>query len=239
MQMPARTPLPWQGALFRITYRTDGPESRLQLRSGEIVGLAGLVGAGRTTFARAISGSTLPSASVDIEYEGQTLRFSSPREAMRHGVVYITEDRKRDGLFAELDVVANTTASALPGLCFGPFRNARRERAAAAGMLERLQLVASSLGAPVVKLSGGNQQKVLIGRALLTMPRLLVCDEPTRGVDVGAKAEIHEILRTLARSGVAVLVVSSEVRRTAGACPPHRGDARTPLCRRNARRPSR
>jgi ABC-type sugar transport system ATPase subunit len=199
------------GSLFRITYRTDGPDGRLDLRGGEIVGLAGLVGAGRTTFARALSGSTLSTASAAIEHDGRTLQFSSPREAMRHGVVYITEDRKRDGLFSGLDVVANATASALPGLGFGPFRNARREHAAAAGMLERLQLVASSLGQPVVKLSGGNQQKVLIGRALLTMPRLLICDEPTRGVDVGAKAEIHEILRELARNGVAVLVVSSEI----------------------------
>ncbi len=199
------------GSLFDITYRTAGPESRLALRGGEIVGLAGLVGAGRTTFARALSGNALSSASVDIGHEGRTLHFSSPREAMGHGVVYITEDRKRDGIFAELDIVANATASALPSLGLGPLRNSRKEQAVSSNILQRLHLVASSLSAPIVKLSGGNQQKVLIGRALLTKPTILVCDEPTRGVDIGAKAEIHEILRGLARSGVAVLVVSSEI----------------------------
>lgn len=199
------------GSSFNITYRADGAESSIELRGGEIVGVAGLVGAGRTTFARTLTGSAPRTASVDIDHDGRTFRFSSPREAMRAGVVYLTEDRKRDGLFAELDIIANATASALPGLGFGPFRNSRRERAVSSDILQRLRLVASSLGAPVVDLSGGNQQKVLIGRALLTNPKLLVCDEPTRGVDIGAKAEIHAILRTLAYSGVAVLVVSSEI----------------------------
>jgi len=198
------------GPAFRITYRTGGQESGIELRGGEILGLAGLVGSGRTTFARALSGSALRGASVELAHGGAALHFSSPRDAMRHGVLYLTEDRKRDGIFAQLDIVANATASALPGFGFGPFRDARKERAAASDILRRLRLVASSLGAPIVKLSGGNQQKVVIARTLLARPKLLVCDEPTRGVDVGAKAEIHEILRELARQGVAVLVVSSE-----------------------------
>lgn len=199
------------GPPFDIAYRTDEHETRVSLNGGEIVGLAGLVGAGRTRFARALTGSTPRGASVTVDHDGRTWRFSSPRQAMRQGFVYLTEDRKRDGLFAELDVIANATASTLPRFRLGPFRNGRRERAAATEMLHRLHLVASGLDVPVVKLSGGNQQKVLIGRALLTAPKLLVCDEPTRGVDVGAKAEIHEILRDLARRGVAVLVVSSEI----------------------------
>lgn len=199
------------GARFDISYRTDRPEARLALRGGEIVGLAGLVGAGRTTFAKALCGNALSTASVELAHEGRTLHFSSPREAMRFGVVYITEDRKRDGNFAELDIVANATASALSNLGVGPFRNSRRELTESSSILQRLHLVASSLDAPMTKLSGGNQQKVLIGRALLTEPSILVCDEPTRGVDIGAKGEIHEILRGLARSGVAILVISSEI----------------------------
>ncbi|MGE0239497.1 MAG: sugar ABC transporter ATP-binding protein, partial [Parvibaculaceae bacterium] len=199
------------GASYRITYRTDKAESRLDLPAGEIVGIAGLVGAGRTTFARALTGSGLPTASAMIEHDGSVLRFSSPRAAISRGVVYITEDRKRDGIFGELGIVANATALALPSLASGPFRAPRRERQAAADMLSRLRLVASSLDVPIVTLSGGNQQKVLIGRALLSAPQILVCDEPTRGVDVGAKAEIHDILHDLADKGVAIIVISSEI----------------------------
>jgi ABC-type sugar transport system ATPase subunit len=199
------------GSTFRITYRTDKGESGLALQAGEILGLAGLVGAGRTTFARALSGNRRDTAAVEVEYDGCPLDLSSPAEAIAHGIVYLTEDRKRDGMFSGLDIIANATAASLPALRMGPFRDARKERKLARHMLERLQLVASSLDAPVVKLSGGNQQKVLIARALLTAPKMLVCDEPTRGVDVGAKAEIHQMLRQLASSGVAILVISSEI----------------------------
>ncbi|MGE0240014.1 MAG: sugar ABC transporter ATP-binding protein [Parvibaculaceae bacterium] len=196
---------------FQITYRADGVESGLTLRAGEILGLAGLVGAGRTTFARALGGTRRATASVTVEHAGRTLAIASPAEAIGHGIVYLTEDRKRDGIFSGLDIIANATAAALPALRRGPFRAARRERQLASDMLQRLQLVAASLDKPIVKLSGGNQQKVLIARALLTAPKLLVCDEPTRGVDVGAKAEIHQMLRRLASTGVAVLVISSEI----------------------------
>jgi ABC-type sugar transport system ATPase subunit len=199
------------GPTFAVTYRTGGRPGRLRVSGGEIVGLAGLVGAGRTTFARALAGNGSTTASVAIEVDGQAVRVGSPREAMREGIVYLTEDRKRDGIFARLDIVANATAAALPRMSTGPLRNARRERRRSSEILGRLRLVAASLNDPIVKLSGGNQQKVVIGRALLTEPRLLVCDEPTRGVDVGAKAEIHQILRELARGGVAILVVSSEI----------------------------
>jgi len=196
---------------FRITYHADGEESGLAVQGGEIVGLAGLVGSGRTTFARALGGSRHDTAAVDIDFDGRMLNISSPAEAISHGIVYLTEDRKRDGLFSGLDIIANATAAALPALRRGPFRDARQERKRAGDMLERLQLVAASLDAPVVKLSGGNQQKVLIARALLTAPKMLVCDEPTRGVDVGAKAEIHQMLRRLASTGVAILVISSVI----------------------------
>lgn len=208
---PDETDAPLDGTTFAVTYRTGGPTGQLQLRGGEIVGLAGLVGAGRTTFARALAGNGSASATVDIEIDGEPVRVGSPRGAMRKGIVYLTEDRKRDGIFAGLDIVANATAAALPGIGFGPVRNVGRERKLAGEILQRLRLVASSLSEPVAKLSGGNQQKVVLGRALLTQPRLLICDEPTRGVDIGAKAEIHQILRDLARGGVAILVISSEI----------------------------
>jgi ABC-type sugar transport system ATPase subunit len=196
---------------FRITYRADGVESGLTVREGEILGLAGLVGSGRTTFARALSGIRRADATVTVHYEGKTLPVASPTDAIGHGIVYLTEDRKRVGLFSGLDIIANATAASLPAMRHGLFRDARRERTLASNMLQRLQLVAASLAAPIVKLSGGNQQKVLIARALLTAPKMLVCDEPTRGVDVGAKAEIHQMLRHLASTGVAILLISSEI----------------------------
>lgn len=196
---------------FHITYRADGEESGVVLRQGEILGLAGLVGSGRTTFARALCGTHRATALVTVEHDGRKLSLTSPAEAIKQGIVYLTEDRKRDGLFSGLDVIANATSAALPAFRRGPFRDAGQERRRAGGMLERLQLVAASLDTPIVKLSGGNQQKVMIARALLTAPKLLVCDEPTRGVDIGAKAEIHKMLRDLAASGVAILVISSEI----------------------------
>ena len=130
---------------------------------------------------------------------------------MRAGVTYLTEDRKRDGLFANLDIVANTSAASLPLVSKAGLRHPRRERRIVGDILKRLRLKARDLDMTVGQLSGGNQQKVIFGRALLRRPRLLICDEPTRGVDVGAKGEVHKILLELAQQGVAVLVISSEI----------------------------
>jgi len=198
-----------------VDYSAGGIKSRITLRAGEITGLAGLVGAGRTTFAKALAGHGSATASVEMSVELTGAAGAEHRSAARRpsmdGIVYLTEDRKHDGVFASLDIISNATASVLPSLGIGPFRRRRRERAVSSAMLERLQLVASSLDTSIVKLSGGNQQKVLIARALLSEPRILVCDEPTRGVDIGAKAEIHTVLRDLAKTGVTVLVISSEI----------------------------
>nr|WP_255561794.1 sugar ABC transporter ATP-binding protein [Pseudohoeflea sp. DP4N28-3] len=196
---------------YTIEYKSSGDPQTIRIRCGEIVGIAGLVGAGRTGFARSLAGLSGRNGAVRIERDGKTLSLKSPRQAMREGVVYLTEDRKRDGIFSGLDLVANATAAALPDLAQGGIRNRRAERDRAASMLERLHLVAASLSLPISKLSGGNQQKVVMARALLTHPKLLICDEPTRGVDVGGKAEIHDILRGLAAQGTAVLVISSEI----------------------------
>lgn len=134
-----------------------------------------------------------------------------PRQAMRAGIVYLTEDRKRDGIFADLDIVENAVASSLDRFARFGLRNPGRERASATRILESLKLVAGRLDMAVARLSGGNQQKVVLARALLTEPELLIVDEPTRGVDVGAKAEIHDLLHTLAARGVTILVISSEI----------------------------
>ncbi|HEV7276822.1 MAG TPA: sugar ABC transporter ATP-binding protein [Devosiaceae bacterium] len=208
---PRQAPPPSSAESFDITYSPGETPQSLQLRRGEIVGLAGLVGAGRTTFARALAGLGSPEAQVVVRMGGQELRTRSPRAAMRSGVVYLTEDRKRDGIFSGLDIIDNATASVLPELGQWGFRRRRGERERSRAILERLRLVAASLGTPISKLSGGNQQKVVFGRALLAAPQLLICDEPTRGVDVGAKAEIHDILRELAAAGTSVLVISSEI----------------------------
>lgn len=196
---------------FSIRYSTDRGDSSLDLSGGEIVGIAGLVGAGRTTFARALAGLGSQSARASILHNGAKLRNDAPRRAIASGMIYITEDRKKDGLFAALDIVANTTPAVLRRLGIGPLRSPAREAEQASALLKRLRLVAGSLRGAVTDLSGGNQQKVLIGRALMTRPSLIICDEPTRGVDVGAKQEIHAILRELAMRGAAVLVISSEI----------------------------
>ncbi len=201
-----------------IRYRQRDRDRTIEVRPGEIVGLAGLVGAGRTTLARAIAGLPAPGIDVDVSLDSREHRFSSPRQAMAAGIAYVTEDRKRDGLFANLDIVANTSAAALAQFANAGFRRPAIERQRSAVLLARLKLVAKSLDMPVAQLSGGNQQKVVFARAMLRRPRLLLCDEPTRGVDVGAKAEIHGLLRELAASGVALIVIASEIDELLGLC---------------------
>ena len=200
--------------LLRMAWRDDGRSSEFTVQPGEIVGLAGLVGSGRSAIAQTLVGLGPPSMarSARIEMAGQPVSLPSPRAARRQRVIYLTEDRKRAGVFADLSVLVNTTAASLEHFSPGGLIASRRERREARTILERLRLVARSLNAPARQLSGGNQQKLLIGRALLSAPRLLVCDEPTRGVDVGAKQEIYSILAEIAGRGVGVLLISSELK---------------------------
>ncbi len=213
--VPLRAALPAPAAdapRLTITYRGGPGRGVVDLRGGEIVGLAGLVGSGRTRLARTIGGLMRGAeASVDPG-DGRAAPIRSPAEALRHGIVYLTEDRKRDGLFLGLPVLHNATAATLGRFTRAGFLQRRAERRAAGSVLEQLRLVARSVDAPVRELSGGNQQKVIFGRALLCRPRLLICDEPTRGVDVGARDEIYRTLLDLAASGVAILLVSSELK---------------------------
>jgi rhamnose transport system ATP-binding protein len=183
----------------------------LQVRRGQIVGLAGLVGSGRTRLARSFAGLDRE-AEVRVDFDGHGVNIRSPRDALNLGIVYLTEDRKRDGLFIDLSVLHNATAARLGAFTRAGLIDGGAERRAAAGVFERLNLVARSLGVPVRELSGGNQQKVMFGRALLCEPRLLICDEPTRGVDVGARDEIYETLIRLAAAGVPIVLISSDLK---------------------------
>src|SRR5206468_6172633 len=204
-----RVPLPAPaGAPPLLEARLTGNPPRLEVRGGEILGFAGLVGAGRSRLGRSLAGLD----PIDLRLDGRPVRLRSPADALAHGIVYLTEDRKREGVFANLSVLVNTTAAALPSLSRLGVLSAARERTAAQAILAQLRLVARSLGAPVRELSGGNQQKVIFGRALLARPRVLVCDEPTRGIDVGAKDEIYELLVDLARQGAAIILISSEMK---------------------------
>jgi len=174
--------------------------------------MAGFVGAGRTRLARALIGASGPDDAVEVTIGGQGRRIRSPAKAIAQGILYVTEDRKREGLFANLPALANTTAAALPMLSRAGVLRGRAERERAGAILAELRLVAHSLDVPVSELSGGNQQKVVLGRALLRAPKVLICDEPTRGVDVGAKDELYGILIRLAAAGVGIIVISSEVK---------------------------
>jgi len=197
--------------VLEATIRSAGRVSTFTLRAGEILGVAGLVGAGRTRLARSLSRLGAPSGTT-VTLAGRAVRIRSPRAALARGIVYLTEDRKRDGLFANLDILANTTAAALPGVSRWGVIDGRAERRLGAEVLDRLRLIGRGLDDPVRELSGGNQQKVLIGRALLCQPKVLICDEPTRGIDVGAKDEIYRILIDLAARGVGIVFISSEIK---------------------------
>ena len=197
--------------LLEVTYRSERGHSTFALRHGEILGLAGFVGAGRSHLARALVGLG-DAGEVDIAIMGQPQHFRAPADAIEEGLLYVTEDRKREGLFANLSVLANTTAAALPMFSHAGLLRAQAEREHAGATLQSLRLIAQSLDIPVSELSGGNQQKVVLGRALMRTPKVLVCDEPTRGVDVGAKDEIYGILTRLAADGVGIIIISSEVK---------------------------
>jgi ABC-type sugar transport system ATPase subunit len=182
----------------------------LTVRAGEIVGMAGLVGAGRSEVARLIFGADAPDAG-EVRVGGRPARFRSPADAIRAGVAMVPEDRKQLALFAAKPVRWNVSMAALPGLARAGVVDRGRERALAADYVARLRVKTPGVEAPVGQLSGGNQQKTVLARWLAVRPRLLILDEPTHGVDVGAKAEIYALVRALARDGLAILLISSEL----------------------------
>jgi galactofuranose transport system ATP-binding protein len=180
------------------------------VRRGEIVGFAGLLGAGRTETARLVFGADR-ARSGTMTLEGQTLAPREPIEAIRRGVGFSSEDRKLEGIIPDMSVAENLTLALLPQLTRAGVVDASRQRAVVAKFVADLGVKCSSLDQPIRELSGGNQQKVLLARWLAMNPKLLILDEPTRGIDVGAKAEIQEIIKRLAEQGLGVLMISSEL----------------------------
>lgn len=180
-----------------------------EVRGGEIVGLAGLAGAGRTETALALFGAR-PRGTGEIRLAGRRVEVGSPAEAIEAGLGYVSEDRKEAGLFLDLSVRRNVSAARLARFGGWLFRDGA-ERATAEDFAAKLRIACRDVEQDTAHLSGGNQQKVLLARWLLANPRVLIVDEPTRGVDVGGKAEVHQILRAYAAQGHAVLVISSEL----------------------------
>ena len=179
------------------------------VRRGEIVGLAGLIGAGRTSVALALLGAIRSDG--DVRLEGRPLRARRPREAMAQGVAYVTEDRAHQGIFPLLSACTNTTITRLDSFApLGVIRPAR-EQDAAARTATTVGLDRARLPQAASTLSGGNQQKVLVARNLIAPPRLLILDEPTRGIDIGAKREIYEVMNRLTADGMGILMISSEL----------------------------
>ena len=180
------------------------------VRQGEVLGITGLMGAGRTELVSAVFGLA-PADAGEIRVAGNVVRIRSPADAMRHGIGMVTEDRRGFGLVPRMSVKHNITLASLAGCCAGPVIRHRRETAVCEDAVRTFSIKAAGAGQAVDQLSGGNQQKVVIARSLLRGPSVLILDEPTRGIDVGAKAEVHALVRQLAREGKAVVLVSSEM----------------------------
>ena len=187
----------------------------LDIRAGEIVGMAGLVGAGRTELARILFGIT-PADSGEIILKGERIRINSPREAIARGIAYVPEDRRRHGVILEMSIAQNITLAIHPEFFPGTWLRFAAENHLAKEFIRDLGIKAYGPDAPGGSLSGGNQQKVSVARWLATRPKLLILDEPTQGVDVGAKSEIHKIIRRLAKEGLAVLMISSDLTEVLG-----------------------
>ena len=180
------------------------------VRAGEIVGLAGLVGSGRTEVVRAIFGAD-PFDRGDVLIDGRPVAIRSPRDAIRHGLGLVPEDRKAQGLVLGLAVRENVSLASLGGLVRFGFVRLGAEKRRAEEFVRALRIRTPGLEQKVINLSGGNQQKVVIAKWLALRPKMLIVDEPTRGIDIGAKAEVHHLMNDLARQGVAILMISSEL----------------------------
>ncbi len=185
-------------------------DATLTLRRGEIVGLSGLVGSGRSDLAQMIFGAH-PAERGEMRVDGQAVSIRSPQEAMRLGIAYVSEDRQRHGLVLPMTVKDNITLATLRAISRYGFVRLRQEQEAAQRSVDRLRIRTPSIFQEAGNLSGGNQQKVVLSKWLLSQPKVLILDEPTRGIDVGAKAEIHRLMSELAAQGIGILMISSEL----------------------------
>jgi rhamnose transport system ATP-binding protein len=194
----------------RLTREGMFTDISLTVKSGEIVALAGLVGAGRSEVARAVFGIDRYDAG-HVTVHGKQLKKASPTSAMAAGIGFVPEDRRQQGLVMDMSIQQNVALASLGALQRGGLIRASAERAMATDWASRLKIKYGRLTDPVAMLSGGNQQKVVLAKWLGRKPELLIVDEPTRGIDVGTKAEVHNLLTDLARNGVAILMISSEL----------------------------
>jgi rhamnose transport system ATP-binding protein len=181
-----------------------------ELRRGEILGFAGLVGAGRTEIARAIFGIDKLDAGT-VRINGRSVVPRSPEQMMREGIALVPEDRHGQGLIVDLPITPNITLPVLRMLSRGGVLDRDSEQALARDYADRLQIKASGLDQLVGSLSGGNQQKVVIAKWLVTKPSIIILDDPTRGIDVGTKAEVHRLMSSLAAEGLAIVLISNEL----------------------------
>ncbi|WP_226534075.1 sugar ABC transporter ATP-binding protein [Microbacterium paraoxydans] len=189
----------------------------LHIRAGEIVGLAGLIGAGRSEVIRAVFGlDKLDSG--EIEVDTQTIRIKNPTQAIKAGVAMLSEDRRLVGIVPQLSIMKNATLASLRKVIRGGFARRREEEQLVTEYFQKMNVKAPSLQTRIANLSGGNQQKVLLARWLISDPKVLLLDEPTRGIDVGAKFEIYKIMTELARQGRGILMISSELPELIGMC---------------------
>jgi ribose transport system ATP-binding protein len=180
------------------------------LRKGEILGFAGLVGAGRSELVKSIFG-LWPIVRGEILVNGKAVSIRNPEDAMRLGLVLVPESRKLEAIYPEMSMMFNITLKTLKEFIKGVFVDSEKERAITREQVETMAIKTPSYSQTVGNLSGGNQQKVVIGRWLATKPRILILDEPTKGVDVGAKAEIYAIMNGLVKQGVSIIMISSEL----------------------------
>jgi ribose transport system ATP-binding protein len=217
---PRRDP-PQERVLLEVKDLSKGWAVRkvsFQLRAGEILGLAGLVGSGRTVLARLIFGA-LRKDGGEIFIEGKPVEIKTPQEAIHHKVALVPEERRRDGLVLPMDVKQNITLASLPKLLRWakiPVLSRAKESLAAQPFFESTNIKASGLNQSVSLLSGGNQQKVILAKWLCSEAKILICDEPTRGIDVGAKFAIYELITELARRGTGIILISSDLTEVVG-----------------------
>ena len=200
-----------------VRHRPKVQDASLAIHSGEIVGLAGLLGAGRSEVARAIFGADAPEGGT-ITITGRSGDFRQPRDAIRAGVGFCSEDRKVDGIIPDLSVRENLTLAALPTLTRYGIVDRKKQEEIVETFIRRLGIKTAGPDQKIRELSGGNQQKVLLARWLCLNPRLLLLDEPTRGIDVGAKAEIQKLIDDLAQTGLGILLISSELEEIIEGC---------------------